>query len=116
MHEQTDHRQGIGRRLAARAGVAMLVLTTFGAATGAQADGRSTSLSVSATVLPSCLVSTEPQSGASPATVACSNFGSGSIAVERDRTASESSRVSRPAPPDRESARADAASYVTITY
>ncbi len=94
----------------------MLVLTTLGAATGARADGRSTSLSVSATVLPSCLVSTEPRAGASPATVSCRNFGSGSIAVVRDRAAAESSRFARPARPERESAPADAASYVTITY
>ncbi len=114
MQELETYRQGIGRRLAAAA--AVLAGASFGSAAAAHAETRTTTLSVSATVLPSCLVSTEPRAGASPATVSCRNFGSGSIAVERDETASESSRFPRSASPEPESVAIGAPTYITVTY
>ena len=78
----------------------------------ALAETRQASLGVTATVVPSCTVST--RSGT--ASTSCSNFGEGSVAVERDPPHAESS--SDPAP--RESTaippRPSDVTYVTITY
>jgi hypothetical protein len=94
----------------ARAALGLLVASQLVAAP-ALAETRQASLSVTATVLPSCTVST--RSGTT--STSCSNFGEGSAAIERDRPRDASSD---PAP--RESRqilpRPGDVTYVTITY
>ena len=95
----------------ARPALGLLVAAQLVAAP-ALAETRQASLGVTATVLPSCVVSTQ---GGSASTF-CSNFGDGSVAIERERPRAESS--GDPAP--RESAeipqRPSDVTYVTITY
>lgn len=106
-------RQGFRSRLRpewARAALGLLAACQLVAAP-ARAETRQASLGVTATVLPSCTVST--RSG--DASTSCGNFGDGSVAIERDRPRAESSD---PAP--RESGqiplRPGDVTYVTITY
>lgn len=78
----------------------------------ALAETRQASLGATATVLPSCTVST--RSG--DASTSCSNLGDGSVAIARDRPRAETSgdpapRESTPIPP-----RPGDVTYVTITY
>ena len=95
----------------ARAALGLIVASQLVAAP-ALAETRQASLGVTATVRPSCTVST--QSG--DASTSCSNLGDGSVAIARDRPHAESS--SDPAP--RESTaippRPSDVTYVTITY
>jgi hypothetical protein len=95
----------------ARPALGLLVASQLVAAP-ALAETRQASLGVTATVLPSCVVSTQ----GGTASTSCSNFGEGSFGIERDHPRAESS--SDPAP--RESTqippRPSDVTYVTITY
>ena len=104
------------RSLASRSG-AVLVLAICSLASPAAAEPVGTSLSVGATVMPSCLVSTEDQArSGSGAAVSCSNFGEGSIAIERDPTPSSGSpEPDRTGQATESSAREDIR-YITISY
>ena len=88
----------------------LLVAASLAAAPAAAAD-RGASLSVTATVAPSCVVST--QSGS--ASTSCRNFGHGSVAIERDRPRDASGDPatgrSTAIPP-----RPGHVTYLTITY
>ena len=89
----------------------LLFAASLGAAP-ASAETRSANLGVTATVQPSCLVST--QSGS--ATTSCSNFGDGSVAIERDRPRAESGSSSAPGRSATAAQRPNDVTYVTITY
>jgi hypothetical protein len=74
-----------------------------------------TSLAVSATVQPSCLVSSAPGQG--PAGVTCSHLGGGSVAIGRSNAAmAPPGRQTAPSPTTRTEPRSDGVTYLTITY
>jgi hypothetical protein len=81
------------------------------AAAPAAAESRGASLSASAMVLPSCVVST--QSGS--ASTSCSNFGDGSVRIERKARRDASSD---PAPGGSAAipTRSHGVTYLTVTY
>ncbi len=94
-----------------RAGPALgLLVAAQLVAAPAFAETRQANLGVSATVLPSCTVST--QSGA--VSTSCSNFGDGSIAIKRDRTAVARPPAHAASPPNPQ--RPSEVIYLTITY
>ena len=95
----------------ARAALGLLVASQLVAAP-ALAETRQASLGVTATVLPSCTVST--QSG--DASTSCSYFGDGSVAIERERPRSESRSVPAGSGSTPSSRRPSDVAYVTITY
>ena len=97
----------------------MLAAAALGQASPAAAETNRASLPVSANVVASCLVSTEPQpAGSSGASAACSSLAGGSVAIDRN--------AARPLPPAEsgpatvtqgtDSLPGDDISYVTITY
>ena len=77
----------------------------------ASAQSRNASLGVTATVLPSCVVSTQGGS----ASTSCSNFGEGTVRIERERRP-DSFRLSAPAEPTAVPTRSSDVNFVTITY
>ena len=95
----------------ARPALGLLVASHLVAAP-APAETRQASLGVTATVLPSCTVST--RSG--DASTSCSNLGEGSVAIERDRPRAESSGDPAPRGSAEIPQRPSDVTYVTITY
>ena len=95
----------------ARPALGLLVASQLVAAP-ALAETRQASLGVTATVVPSCTVST--RSGT--ASTSCSNFGEGSVAVERDRPHADTTSVPARSGSMPNSERPGDVTYVTITY
>ena len=93
--------------------LAIVAATGLGSAAGA-ADTSRTSLSVSATVLPACTVSTAPDG--STANLSCSHLGGGSVAIQRSESAVSSAKRPDPATPRAGVSATQGVTYLTVTY
>lgn len=104
--------------LGSRRALGIMVAATVGLATPAVAETTGGTLGVTATVLPSCLVSTVGAGDAHPASVSCSNFGEGSVAVQQDQAGEDSVRAPdrSGAPASEDSTKSSDVTYVTISY
>ena len=116
--EHQVHEGGGWSALGSRRTLGLIVAATFGLTTPALAETAGGSLGVTAIVLPSCLVSTAGAGDAAPASVSCSNFGEGSVAIEQDQARTDSPRApDRPeAPASEDSTKSSDVTYVTISY
>ena len=112
------HGGGVCSALGTRSALGIIVAATLGLTTPALAETTGGSLGVTATVLPSCLVSTTGARNARPASVSCSNFGEGSVAIEQDQADGDSARVPdrSEAPTSEDSTKSSDVTYVTISY
>ena len=104
--------------LGSRRALGIIVAATLGLTSPAQAETTGGSLGVTATVLPSCLVSTAGAGDAGPASVSCSNFCEGSVAIEQDqaRRVSVHAPDRSEAPASEDSTKSSDVTYVTISY
>ena len=112
------HGGGVFSALGSRRALGIIIAATLGLTTPAFAETTGGSLGVTATVLPSCLVSTAGAGDAAPAIVSCSNFGEGSVAIEQDQARTESARAPdrSEAPASDDSTKSSDVTYVTISY
>ena len=112
------HGGGVFSALGSRRTLGIMAAATLGLTTPAVAETTGGSLGVTATVLPSCLVSTAEAGDARPASVSCSNFGDASVAIEQDQAGTDSARAPdrSPAPPSEDSTKSSDVTYVTISY
>ena len=112
------HGGGFPAALGSRRALGILVAATLGLTSPALAETTGGSLGVTATVLPSCLVSTAGAGDARPASVSCSNFGEGSVTIEQDRAGGDSARAPdrSEAPASEDSTKSSDVTYVTISY
>jgi hypothetical protein len=94
-----------------------LLAAMFVLAAPAAAATSGSRIEVSATVLPSCLVSTAaPANSNRDAAVSCDNFGDGSVAIERDRPESGASRGTARSDSRQDSSSSSGIIYVTVSY
>ena len=104
--------------LGSRRALGIIMAATLGLTSPAFAETSGGSLGVTAIVMPSCLVSTAGAGDAGPASVSCSNFGEGSVAIELDQARTDSARVPdrSEAPASEDSTKSSDVTYVTISY
>ena len=112
------HWGGVCSALGTQRALGIILTATLGLTTPALAETTGGSLGVTATVLPSCLVSTTGAGDAGPASVSCSNFGEGSVAIEQNQAGGDSVRAPdrSGAPASEDSTKSSDVTYVTISY
>ncbi|HKP33938.1 MAG TPA: hypothetical protein VJT70_04065 [Sphingomicrobium sp.] len=97
-----------------RTGLGIIVAASIAYAIPAASEDTGASLSVGATVEPTCLVSSEGRTAS--ANVSCTSFGDGSFAVQAGTSAPIESATPAPAGEQSDTTGKNDVTYVTVTY